>query len=249
MRTAKVSGFVLAGILTLAGAGANAELIHRYSFTDAAAKGGVVKDSVGKVDGKLKGDATVADGKLVLKNDEKTSDDAALSYLEFDGSVLPKGQSATVAVWFTVKDAGNFSRVIDFGDKDDAGGKAFIYVTPRTADGNTRVAITASDAAGKTYIDIDPIDDGKPHMLAMVVDGKDKKLRLYVDGKEAGPAADLGENTLDKVDPVKCRVGKSAFDSDAGLTGAIDELRVYDHAMTAEEAAAAFKAGADALPK
>jgi hypothetical protein len=43
-------------------------------------------------------------------------------------------------------------------------------------------------------------------------------------------------------------LGKSAFDSDAGLTGAIDELRMYDHALTAAEAAV-LKAGADGLPK
>src|SRR5690242_7724637 len=53
---------------------AQADLIHRYSFNEPATKtdgGMVTKDSVGKVDAKLKGDgASVADGKLVLKNDE-----------------------------------------------------------------------------------------------------------------------------------------------------------------------------------
>ena len=60
-------------------ANAPAGLTHRYSFNDNAA----VKDSVGKIDGKLQGGATVTDGKLVLKNDNKNSGDNGVQFVEF----------------------------------------------------------------------------------------------------------------------------------------------------------------------
>jgi two-component system, NtrC family, sensor kinase len=219
---------------------ANAVITHRYSFND-----GTAKDSVGKVDGNLKGAASITDGKLVLKNDDKTSDDSQLSYLEFAGPILPKTGSCTIMAWFTASEAGNFGRIVNIGDKEDAEGRAFIYFTPRNGDDLSRAAVTATDAASKTYQDNDRLDDGKPHMIALVIDGTAKKLHVFIDGKEPKPAEDLGDNTLDKVRQVNNWIGRSSFDTDAGLSASIDEFRVYDNALTADEAQAAFKAGPD----
>src|SRR5271155_584797 len=234
-------GFVAVLLIAcICGPSADAVLIHRYSFND-----GTAKDSVGKIDGQLKGAASIADGKLVLKNEDKTSDDAQLSYLEFAGPILPKSGSVTIMAWFTTTDAGNYARLLNFGDKDGAEGQAFIYFTPRNADDLSRVGISATDAASKTYQDNDRLDDGKPHMVALVIDGTAKKLHVFIDGKEPKPAEDLGDNTLDKVRQVNNWLGRSSFDGDAGVTGSIDEFRVYDNPLTADEVAAVFKAGPD----
>jgi hypothetical protein len=230
--------------LSLCVATAQAGLTHRYSFKD-----GTAKDSVGNIDGKLKGPgASIADGKLVLKNEESATGDK-ISCLEFAGSLLPQGgNSVSLVVWFTAKDVGGFARVINFGASESGEGKQFIYFSPRTGDGSARVAITGSDVGSKTYLDTDALDDGKPHLVVIVIDGAAKKLRVFVDGKEPNPPADLGDNTLDKVKPVENWLGKSSFSADPGLSAAIDELRVYDQALTPADAVAAFHAGPDALP-
>jgi hypothetical protein len=235
-----------AGLLAL-GLGvtpAQAGLTHRFSFKDGSAR-----DSVGNVDGKLKGPgASIVDGRLVLKNEESATGDK-ISCLEFVGSLLPKGgNSVSLVVWFTAKDSGGFARVLNFGDSEGGEGRQFIYFSPRTGDGSARVAITGSDVGSKAFLDSDALDDGKPHLVVIVIDGLAKKLRVFVDGKEPNPAADLGDNTLDKVKPVENWLGKSSFSADPGLSGEIDELRVYDQALSAAEAAAAFKAGPNALP-
>jgi len=242
IRFPKAFAWLLA--LGLGVATAQAGLTHRYSFKDSTAK-----DSVGNIDGKLKGPgASIADGKLVLKNDSSASGDKA-SCLEFAGSLLPNGgTSVSLVVWFTAKDVGDFARVINFGASEGGEGKQFIYFSPRTGDGSARVAITGSDVGSKTYLDSGALDDGKPHLVVIVVDGAAKKLHVFVDGKEPNPAADLGDNTLDKVKPVENWLGRSSFSNDAGLSAAIDELRVYDQALTDADAVAAFKAGPDALP-
>jgi hypothetical protein len=211
-------------------------LIHRYSFTTDAS------DSIGKINGSLVGPATIANGSLVLKGE------AAPASLEFPASLLPAGTSTTLVVWFTSTNAGNFSRLINFGGDDGTVANAFIYLTPHTTNGNTRVAISAELTATKTFIDADTTDDGKPHMIAVVIGGADSKLHLFIDGVEPKPAADLGANTLDKVARKDNWVGKSPFAADIPLNASIDELRVYDHAMSADEVMLNFKAGADTLP-
>jgi hypothetical protein len=231
-------------VFGICAASVQAGLIHRYSFKDGAAK-----DSVGKVDGKLKGPASITDGKLVLQNGDKGSGDSGIAYLEFESSVLPKGDSGSLVFWFTAKDVAPFARILDIGDREGAEGRAMIYYTPKNADGKARAAITATDTASKTFLDSDPLDDGKPHMVAIVFDGVAKKLHVFVDGKEPVPAEDLGANTLDKVRPVNNWLGRSSFDQDPALTGSIEEFRVYDDALTLAQAAAIAKVGPDSLPE
>src|SRR5215469_16203934 len=101
---------------------AQAGLTHRYSFSEDK----TVKDSAGKTDGSLKGDAKVEGGKVTLKNEDKNSGDETLSYVEFSQPLLPKSGSATLVAWFTCKDVGQFARVLDIGDQDGGSGSAFI---------------------------------------------------------------------------------------------------------------------------
>lgn len=222
---------------------ASAGLIHRYSFQDPSA----AKDSVGNADGALKG-AVIAGGKLTLKNDGKNSGDDAVQFVEFSGPILPRSGSVSLVFWFIAGDAGAYSRIIDIGDQDDGEGRAFIYFTPRDGDDQSRAAISATDAGSKTNLDNDRLDDGRQHMVAMVIDGDARKLHVFIDGKEAGTPADLGDNTLDKVSLKHAWIGRSAFDTDPGLSATIDEFRVYDNALTGADVAAAFKAGPASVP-
>ncbi len=241
---------VVMGLVALVPLLAQAGLIHRYSFNDTGTNIVAAKDSAGSVDGKLHGAASIAQGKLTLKNDyEGTSADPKLAYLEFASPVLPKnGTSASVVVWFTAKDTGGFSRLFNFSDKEGGEGRAFFYFTPRTPDDQSRAGISATDTGGRVPIDNDRLDDGKPHVVAVVIDGQAKKMHVFIDGVEPKPAEDLGENTLDKVRPVDNFIGKSSFESDPGLSATIDEFRVYDAALGSKEIAAIIKAGPEALP-
>ena len=222
---------------------ASAALTHRYSFNDGSAA-----DSAGTVGGKLVGKgAGVTAGKLWLTNDASATSEAC-AHLQFAGSLLPTNGSVSLAVWFTVRNAGDFARIFDFGVTEGSDGMRFIYFSPRTSEGTARAAITASDLTTKTAVDFDPLDDGKPHMVVMVVDGGEKKLRVYADGHGVGTVESLGENTVDKVTPVNNWLGRSSFPDNPALNGSIDEFRVYDHALTGPEVAALFKSGPDVLP-
>jgi hypothetical protein len=215
---------------------ASPHLIHRFSFKSDA------NDSIGTLTGKLVGPASIANGTLVLKNDNP----ATPAYVEFSASPLPAGSHTSILIWFTSSNAGSFSRLLNLGDDNGTVANAFIYLTPHTTNGNTRIAISANLTATKTFIDAEATDDGKPHMLAVVIDGS--QLHLFIDGVEPKPAADLGNNTLDKIARKDNWIGKSPFTADSPLNASIHELRFYDHAMSADEILLNFKAGADTLP-
>ncbi len=240
----RLIAFSIAVLLLCGNASAQSGLIHRYSFKDGSAK-----DSVGKVDGTLKGDAKISDGKLVLDNGAKTSGDATLAYVDFGGSILPKTGSVTLMAWITASQVPQYCRIFDIGDTDPDSrvGQAFLYLVPHH-DVGAKAGITSTDTAGKSSVDADALDDGHPHMAAVVVDGTAKKLHLYIDGKEAGTADDLGDNTLDAVHPVHNYIGRSLSDVDPGLSASIREFRVYDRALPADEIAATYKAGPDVVP-
>jgi len=236
-RFTKILVVSLAVALGVASPPARAELIHRYSFKENA------DDSVGKVNGKLEGKAKVAGGKLVLENSAKESNDPALSYLSFSDRILPKSGSGTIEVWFTSNSDGMFARLFDFGRR----GQGYLFMTVNDGGNDAaRIAITNNDWADETKISSDGnVNDGRLHMVAVVIDGGAKDLHFYVDGKENGGAESLGDNTLENVKGGSHWLGRSLYDTDAGFTGSISELRVFDTALKPAEIAAHFKAGKD----
>ena len=216
---------------------ARAELIHRYSFKENA------DDSVGKANGKLEGKAKIANGKLALQNSGKASNDEGLSYVSFSERILPKSGSATIEAWFTSDSDGQFARLFDFGQR----GQGYLFLTVKDGDNDiARTALTNNDWGEETKISSDGnVNDGRLHMVAVVIDGTAKNLHFYVDGKEQGGAEPLGDNSLEKIQGGNHWLGRSLYDTDAGFTGSISELRVFDAALKPAEIAAHFKAGKD----
>jgi len=227
----------LASALVMSSQTARAELIHRYSFKENA------DDSVGKINGKLEGKAKIANGKLAMENSGKASNDEALSYVTFSERILPKSGSATVEAWFTSNSDGSYARLFDFGRR----GQGYLFLTVNDGGNDiARTAITNNDFGEETKISSDSnVNDGRLHMIAVVIDGTGKNLHFYVDGKEEGGAEPLGDNTLEKIQGGSHWLGRSLYDTDAGFTGSISELRIFDAALKPAEIAAHFKAGKD----
>jgi hypothetical protein len=226
---------LIATLALIVSRSARAELIHRYSFKENA------DDSVGKINGKLEGKAKIAGGKLALQNSGKPSNDEGLSYVSFSERILPKSGSATVEAWFTSDSDGQFARLFDFGRR----GQGYLFLTVNDGGNDTaRTAITNNDWGEETKISSDGnVNDGRLHMVAVVIDGTVKNLHFYVDGKEQGGAEPLGDNSLEKIQGGNHWLGRSQYNEDTGFTGSISELRVFDTALKPAEIAAHFKAG------
>ena len=168
---------------------AQAELIHRFTFKDGSAD-----DSIGKVNGKLEGGAKIIDGKLELKNLTKTSGDETLQYLSFGETLLPKAGSATIEVWFTSKCDGQYARVFDFG-----AGQGYLFLTVDEGNDTARAAITSQDWGEESTLRSDQsVNDGKLHMIAVVIDAKASTLQLFVDGRQNDTPQPIGRQQSGK---------------------------------------------------
>ena len=77
----------------------------------------------------------------------------------------------------------------------------------------------------------------KWYFVVATYDGK--KACIYVDGKEVASATDPPAE-LDSTD-VGINIGQNNEQSDRFFNGVIDEVKIYDRALTAEEVAAHFR--------
>jgi hypothetical protein len=160
--------------------------------------------------------------------------------LKLDGAddyiVLPIGQvissmsSATFTTWVNFSNAGGaWQRIFDFGN----GTGTYIFLCPRTGTtGPLRLAITTSGGGGESLIDSpNTLPSGWHHVAAVIKTGN---MQIYLDGTmiASGSTAlvpsDLGQTGSNWL-------GRSQYAADAYLNGSLDDFRIYDYALSAEE--------------
>ena len=222
-------------------------LDHRYSFN------GNVNDSVGGADGELMNGATISSGMLVLAPASSETRDA--QYAKLPDGMMTGYLSVSIEVWAqsdNVDQAYNYSRYWEFSNSAggegvfDGAAQAF-YLTPRgstllssrlwTPFADTTVTGTGS-AAG--------IEEGKMTHLVVVADGVRKTLAIYKDGEL------LIQNSIDTAPmdmgwTVNNLIGRSSW-ADPGLVGKIDEMSIYNGAMSLEDIRLSLASGPNTLP-
>ena len=93
-----------------------------------------------------------------------------------------------------------------------------------------------------------PLPFNVPIHLALVIDGVAETLTLYQDGKLLDAPAPTADTKLALLNDVNNWIGRSQFVADEEFQGTIDELRIYSAARSADQIAAEFSAGPEALP-
>lgn len=212
-------------------------LIHHYRFGD-----GGVRDEVGTAHGQLVGRAQASGGKLTLDNVGRKCNDPSVSYAQFPPSVLPNSGSVSIELWFTARTTEMWTRVLDIGTQQGGFGDHYLFLTPRGEWDMARLAYSLGGPGRETRITAGaPLDDGKLHMVAIVIDGNSGMLSLYVDGRPAGTPANVGRGALAMLAPAKVFLGRSMFDSDPAYSGTIEDFRIYQTPLTADEVAEHYR--------
>ncbi len=167
-------------------------------------------------------------------------DGGALNLLGLDGYVtLPIGPiigslgSTTMTTWVNFSNAGGaWQRIFDFGSNTTA----YMFLTPRTGTaGPMRFGMTTGGGGAAEQMVTAPstLPSGWHH-VAVVIDAATRGMQLYLDGAVVATGStqvlprDLGETTSNWI-------GRSQYAADAYLRGAVDDFRIYDFAMTADE--------------
>jgi len=218
-------------------------LVHSYTFED-----GTANDSVGSAHGTLVGDATIVDGQLVLDGDG--------DWMDMPGDIIAMNtfEELTIEIMFTSVAGGNtgYHMVTAFGEEgtgDNPGyGYKYVCITPARGNDVSRGMIQTvsmdndpwSEETGVS--DVIEHDDGLPHHMVCTVD--DTELAFYIDGVLIGAAAlDPPGNSIAGLGTDVARIGKGVYGVDPLWAGSVEELNIYNRALSPAEVQANYAAG------
>lgn len=187
------------------GAAAHANLLHHYDFSS-----GVV-DLAGSENGSLFDGASVSGGVLNL--------DGSNDYVEFGTHLVPTSGSYTVAL-FAKETVTKFGHV-EFISQGFSGGPGY-YIGHDPSYG-----IRATDSWTGTGVTMPT--DGLTHHYALVVDAAASTSKLYIDGILKNTLASAIATTPGGTNT---RLGNQFSSYSEYLGGTIDDVRIYDNALT-----------------
>jgi len=188
-------------------------------------EGGMAYDSsVGGHDGTLMGDPVwwPSDGKIggALEFDGNGDYVEVAGYKGISGS-----NPRTVSAWVKVESTGSTFSIVRWGTLEISGG---LWSNVINAAGNLRAAVIGGSVVGDTTIN----DDTWHHVAIVLPDKEDVKVEdilLYVDGEPEDTTISLGSQTINTA------VGMDVLISLDGSVGLLDDVRIYNYALSEEE--------------
>ena len=162
--------------------------------------------------------------------------DYADDYVELPiGSTISALNSATFTVWVRFPNFGEtLQRILNFGDNDMTN---FMYLTANNGSGQLSFQITNDGGGTGALIDTTTELSGGWDHVAVVINGTNMTVTIYVDGSNVagGPTQilpmDLGNTTTNWLG----RSQDGAVPPDPYFMGAMDDLRIYNYALTPDE--------------
>jgi hypothetical protein len=149
------------------------------------------------------------------------------------GSRISQLTSSTFALWVNWSAGGGaWQRVFDFGK----GTNAYMFLCPRLdTSGPMRFAITTGGSEAEQRVTAPTALPGGWHHVAVVIDAAAHTTRLYLDGNvvAANTATTLTPGALGQT--TQNWLGRSQYSGDAYYQGLIDDMRVYNRALSADE--------------
>ena len=226
-------------------------LVSYWTFDKQDIAGGTVKDVWGENDGKIVGDPKIVDGQVGEALEFDGSDDYVnLTNL---GDFGEKVGASTFEAWvktsfkkdwttlFKVLDQGcNMAWAIDVNRSAKAGFPfaediVHYYVRQKSAAGCNAIAVEIEF----------PLSDGKWHHIVFgIVDPGKSEVSIYMDGEPqeiiVGDAKKL-DTFIPFVEPVYIGAANNRGNVERHFPGLIDEVRIYDRPLTADEVTRNFK--------
>jgi hypothetical protein len=240
--TALTDAEVMESFLAGPDAEAPSRPVHSYTFED-----GTANDSVGSAHGTLVGDAAVVNGQLVLDGDG--------DWMDMPGDIIAMNtyEELTIEVMFTSVAGGNtgFHTLTVFGqdgtEENPGWGYKYLCLQPARGDNVSRGMIQTSSMginpweAETGVSDVVEHDDGLEHHMVCTVD--DTELAFYVDGVLIGTAALAPDNSIAGISTDAARIGKGVYGVDPLWAGSVEELNIYNRALSLAEVQANYAAG------
>lgn len=161
--------------------------------------------------------------------------DGSADYIQLPATIANR-KEMTIALWIRWKGNGAGQRIFDFGN----GEEQYMYLTTNGGGGKMRFAI--KNGGEEQAMDIAKLSTYQWKHVTLTL-GKDS-IAAYINGEQVAVTRNI---TLRPTDfkPLFNYIGRSQFKSDALLKGDIDDLRIYNYNLTANEVAALFTETSD----
>jgi len=145
--------------------------------------------------------------------------------------------AVTIACWVNITTDRQWGRVWDFNNSSTAGYMFLTTYQPTMTPNGVRFAITTTTNTAEQQINSTArLSTGAWHHLAVVLNaGTTYTGTLYVDGAVAGTNTAMPLHPSDLGNTANNWIGRSAWTPDPYFAGLIDDLRVYNRALTASE--------------
>jgi len=198
------------------------DLVGQWELDESS--GTVASDSVGGNDGTLNGDPVwwPSDGKI----GGALEFDGVGDYVEIEGyKGISRSNARTVTAWVKTEPNGSTFSIVRWGTLGINGG---LWSNVINAEGKLRAAVVGGSVVGDTTIN----DDTWHHVAIVLPDKEDVKVEdilLYVDGGQEDTTISLGSQAIDTA------VGMDVLISLDGSVGLLDDVRIYNYALNAEE--------------
>jgi hypothetical protein len=217
---------------------ANADLLHRYSFND-----GTANDSVGGANGSLMGGAVVSDHAVQFNGTG--------AYVALPGPTVAINTytSVTLEMWLTVNPGtyGGYAAAAAFGRTDSDGlGRQYLSLITPLYGGGAWAAITPDFWNVERIVRAGQFGYGQEQYVAITVDSS--YLSCFLDGSLAGRTW-LGGIALSDLSNELAYLGRSLYAGDMYEVGSINEFRIWNNALSADQVAADAIAGPNVIPE
>ena len=226
-------------------------LVSYWTFDRQDIAGGTVKDVWGENDGKIVGNPKVVDGQV----GEALEFDGADDYVNLTnlGDFGEQVGTSTFEAWVKTdfkKDWTTLFKVLDQGCN-----MAWAIDVNRSAKAGFPLAedivhyyVRQQSAAGCNAIAVEiefPLSDGKwHHIVFAIVDPGESEVSIYMDGEPqeiiVGDAKKL-DTFMPFVEPVYIGAANNRGNVERHFPGVIDEVRIYDRPLTADEVTRNFE--------
>lgn len=161
---------------------------------------------------------------------------AGSSYLLLPAKVADM-EEMTIAVWAYWQTAGNWQRIFDFGNDT----QHYMFLCPSNG---SEMRFVLKNGGDEQILSATKLSTRKLTHLAVTL-GKDA-VKLYVNGELAATSAGITIRPSDFA-PVMNYVGRSQYAADPYFNGYLDDLRIYNYELDADEVKAVYENTTDGL--
>lgn len=135
----------------------------------------------------------------------------------------------TLATWINWRGGGTWQRIFDFGNGEDE----YMFLTTNAGTNKLRFAI--KNGGNEQYIEGNvPIANKVNTWVHVAVTLGEDGVCLYQNGELVGSSNEITIRPAD-FRPVMNYIGRSQFAADPMFKGSVDDFRVYNYALTAEQ--------------